>query len=163
MPREDFERYRQRLEEQLRADMGLLYEAYLAKLRAYQSVERLREDGEFPTAAGLSIELPPIPGPDVPPAALRPAAPPRRSRSYEVVEAVQDALPRLPEVFDRFDVLAAFDFEPRRSTLLQALQNLRQEGVLSLWTTLDSRGFILESERSRFASKRHCFAPRQWP
>src|SRR5882724_7914315 len=114
MPREDFERYRQRLEEQLRTDMGLLYEAYLAKLRAYQTVERLRgeADGELSPASGLSIELPAVPPPQ---------APPRRSQPYEVIDSIREALPRLPEVFDRFDVLAALDFEPRRSTLSVAL------------------------------------------
>ncbi|HZF11719.1 MAG TPA: hypothetical protein VFE33_23275 [Thermoanaerobaculia bacterium] len=122
MPREDFERYRQRLEEQLRTDMGLLYEAYLAKLRAYQTVERLRgeADGELSPASGLSIELPAVP-PNPKPAAPPPQAPPRRSQPYEVIDSIREALPRLPEVFDRFDVLAALDFEPRRSTLSVAL------------------------------------------
>jgi len=134
MPREDFERYRQRLEEQLRADMGLLYEAYLAKLRAYQSVERLRgeADGEFPPATGLSIDFPAVSVPDAPPVAPPPKAPPRRSEPYEVIDSIREALPRLPEVFDRFDVLAALDFEPRRSTLLQALHDLRRDGVLEV-------------------------------
>lgn len=134
MPREDFERYRQRLEEQLRADMGLLYEAYLAKLRAYQTVERLRgeADGELSPATGLSIDFPAVPIPDAPPTAPPPKAPPRRSQPYEVIDSIREALPRLPEVFDRFDVLAALDFEPRRSTLLKTLQDLRQEGVLEV-------------------------------
>jgi hypothetical protein len=36
----DFERYRQSLEDQLRADVEMLYQAYLAKLRAYETVSR---------------------------------------------------------------------------------------------------------------------------
>jgi hypothetical protein len=133
MPREDFERYRQRLEEQLRSDMGLLYEAYLAKLRAYQAVERLRGevDLEDPPAVGLPFPLPPSPGPDAPAAAPAPGVP-RRSKAYEVIDAIVAILDRLPEVFDRFDVLAALDFEPRRSTLLAVLQELRQQGVLEI-------------------------------
>jgi hypothetical protein len=113
--------------------MGLLYEAYLAKLRAYQAVERLREEVDFenPPAPGLSFQLPPVPAPDAP-AAAPAAEAPRRSKAYEVIDAVQAALDRLPEVFDRFDVLDALDFEPRRSTLLTVLQELRQQGVLQI-------------------------------
>src|SRR5947209_9259861 len=36
MPTGDYERFRQRLEEQLRAEMELLYEGYRPKLRAYE-------------------------------------------------------------------------------------------------------------------------------
>jgi hypothetical protein len=132
MPRDDFERYRKRLEEQLRADIGLLYKGYLAKLRAYQAVDRLRGEVE--------VALPPVPAivlhlPAAPSAAARrgtppPPQPPQRSGSHAVLEALEAALPRLPEEFDRADVLAVLDFEPRRSTLVEALNTLEREGVL---------------------------------
>jgi hypothetical protein len=133
MPRDNFERYRKRLEDQLRTDMGLLYEAYLAKLRAYQAVERLRGDIEvdFLPAADFALQLPAaaaVAGPVAP----SPGESPRRSRSYEVIDAVEAVLERLPEDFDRFDVLALLDFEPRRSTLLEALHALTRNGVLTI-------------------------------
>jgi hypothetical protein len=138
MPSEHFERYRKRLEDQLRTDMGLLYEAYLAKLRAFQAVERLRGNAEGLENAGVdpltlaefSPYLPPVPTAAVPMAA--PAAAPPRSEPLEVAEAVEAALSRLPEEFDRFDVLAALDFEPGRSTLYAVLNTLVLKGVLTI-------------------------------
>jgi hypothetical protein len=133
MPRDNFERYRKRLEDQLRTDMGLLYEAYLAKLRAYQAVERLRGEVEVDLlpAADFVLHLPAATS-ATGPAASFPGEPPRRSRSYEVIDAVETVLDRLPEEFDRFDVLALLDFEPRRSTLLEALHTLARRGVLAI-------------------------------
>jgi hypothetical protein len=133
MPRDNFERYRKRLEDQLRTDMGLLYEAYLAKLRAYQAVERLRGDIEVELlpAADFALQLPAA-AVAASPAAPSPVEPARRSRSYEVIDAVEAVLDRLPEEFDRFDVLGLLDFEPRRSTLLEALHALTRNGVLTV-------------------------------
>jgi hypothetical protein len=137
MPSDHFERYRKRLEDQLRTDMGLLYEAYLAKLRAFQAVERLRENAlglenagvDALTLAEFSAYLPPMVTAAAPTAA--PPDPPR-SEPYEVAEAVEAALARLPEEFDRFDVLAALDFEPGRSTLYAVLNTLVLKGVLTI-------------------------------
>jgi hypothetical protein len=139
MPTDNYERYRKRVEDQLRTDMGLLYEAHLAKLRAFQTVERLRGNGgnvdnievDSRLESEISAYLQPVAAP-ASPVVPSPAGTPRRSGWFEVIEAVEAALAGLPEEFDRFDVAAALDFEPRRSTLLEALQTLTRTGVLTI-------------------------------
>jgi hypothetical protein len=90
----DYERYRRRLEEQLRADVQLLYQAYLSKLRAYETVSRTRGelDLEPLPASELTLSLPPMPGPAPRPAATASPAPPtplppRRAKALEVDDA----------------------------------------------------------------------------
>jgi hypothetical protein len=140
MPQDDYERYRRRLEEQLHADIGMLYEAFQAKLRAYQTIHRSRGgelDLDPQLAAGYPPHLSPIPAPAPPaPAALE--APPPRSSPESVLYAIREILPSLPEDFDRTDVLQALGFEPRRSTFYQALNQLRVEGLIDV--TRDSGG-----------------------
>ncbi|HEV7518369.1 MAG TPA: hypothetical protein VGR07_18890 [Thermoanaerobaculia bacterium] len=107
MPTPAYERYRQLLEEQLRADVELLYEGYCAKLRACEAVERARgEDGGLVSplaelAASLPAADPPLLPPPIPlelPAlapALPPAPPPAprgRSGAHELYSAILDAL-----------------------------------------------------------------------
>src|SRR5262249_11104739 len=111
MPTGEYERYRQQLDAQLRADVELVYEAYRAKLRAYETVARARgEDFEPLPAADLPTGLRPSPAP---------AAPARRtkSRAHQVWDSVLAAIETLPEQFDKFDLVKALGFEPRRSTL----------------------------------------------
>jgi hypothetical protein len=47
-------------------------------------------------------------------------------------DAVNAALARLPEVFDKYDLLAVLDFAPRPATLHRALNTLREDGVLAV-------------------------------
>ena len=142
VPPDDYEIYRQRLEEQLRADVELLYEAYRAKLRAYETVLRTRAEigaGPWPPP-DLTLRLPPAPGlqetsPPPPPAARAHKAPKRpRSKAFSVIEAVEGALGRLEEVFDRNDLIRALGFEPNRATLHRVLEQLKTEGVLAIET-----------------------------
>lgn len=127
MPQDDFERYRKRLEAQLHADIGLLYDAFHAKLRAYETVLRARR-GE--------IDLDPAPGPPQPspadpaPAAASQAPEPRSESDYSVIDTLRVVLPRLPEEFDKYDILPALGFEPRRSTFYAALSQLVNEGKI---------------------------------
>lgn len=137
MPLSDYEIYRQRLEEQLRADVELLYEAYRAKLRAYETVLRTRGEigaGPWPPPE-LTLSLPPAPGlqesPPAPPVPSRPSKRPR-SRAYSVVEAVEGVLDTLDEVFDRNDLIRALGFEPNRATLHRILTELTDAGFLAV-------------------------------
>jgi hypothetical protein len=136
MPQDDYERYRKRLEEQLHSDIGMLYEAFRAKLRAYETVARSRRgeiDLDSLTAAPGPPELPPV-SPPSPVAAPVPttAAVPARFASMALVDAVSEVLAQLPEVFDKLDVVQALGFEPRRSTLYLALSTLAREGALAI-------------------------------
>lgn len=152
MPPGDYERYRQRLEQQLRADVGLLVEAYRAKLRAYETVARSRGElegaGPWPEAE-VSNLLPPAgsglaeaPGLAPPPAPAaadnRPAAatpPPagtKRRAAFEVFDAVDEALLQVGEVFDRSDLCRVLGFEPSRGTLHRILRELEAEGRVAV-------------------------------
>ena len=134
MPLNDYEIYRQRLEEQLRADVELLYEAYRAKLRAYETVLRTRgEIGAGPWPPELTLSLPPAPGLETappPPSTLPPKRP--RSRAYSLIEAVEGVLDTLDEVFDRNDLIRALGFEPNRATLHRILTDLADAGFIAL-------------------------------
>jgi hypothetical protein len=106
MPSGEYERYRQHLDAQLRADVELIHEAYRAKLRAYETVARARGE-EFAAlpAADLSLDLPPALAPQIPgPPALVPAAgsaaPVPRAPAYQVEDAILEVLETLPEMFN---------------------------------------------------------------
>ena len=137
VPPSDYEVYRQRLEEQLRADMELLYEAYRAKLRAYETVVRTRAEigaGPWPSP-DLSLSLPPAPGPqETPPPPAAQAVPRKRPRkkAFSVIEAVEGVLGQMDEVFDRNDLIRALGFEPNRATLHRVLEELMAAGLLTI-------------------------------
>jgi hypothetical protein len=136
MPSGEYERYRQQLDAQLHADVELIYEAYRAKLRAYETVARARGEEFAPLpAADLPIRLPPAPAPVPPtrPAAVAlPISPAPRKAALQVEEAIVTALDTLPEVFDKRDLARAIGFEPRRSTLHRTLQRLIRDGELEI-------------------------------
>jgi hypothetical protein len=126
----DFERYRQGLETQLRADVEMLYQAYLAKLRAYETVSRAGGPLSVETLLPpeMALHLPPAPA-AAPPPVPQPQAPPR-AKAYELEDALIAAWDQLPEVFDKFDVLRVLEFKPRPATLHRALRRFLNEEVL---------------------------------
>jgi len=130
MPQDDYERYRKRLETQFHADIGMLYDAFHAKLRAYQTMVRSR-------SGDLDLDLAPQPpaGPSVPapaPAAPVPPESPSEIWTQPTVAAMEEILPRLPEEFDKQDVIRALGYAPRRSTLYGALQELRWKKLIEV-------------------------------
>lgn len=60
------------------------------------------------------------------------AAPRRRWGAGEIEEAIVDLLERLPETFDRNDVVAALGDTPDRSSLFRVLETLCYEGILEV-------------------------------
>jgi hypothetical protein len=155
MPTPAYERYRQLLEEQLRADVELLYEGYCAKLRAFEAVERAREEGggslrpspeltASPPAADPPLLPPPLPLMPAMPPALAPAPPPApppmprgRSGAHELYSAILDSLDQLPEVFDKNDVSRLLGYVPRRTNLHRVYRDLVKAGWL---VVADPRG-----------------------
>ena len=111
MTGQEYEKRRQALEEQLRADIALLNAAHEARIRA---LDRLRQE-----ASGDEL-------PAVPPPAPKPMRP-----RYSVMSDLEAALPKLPQIFKRQDVLHALGYEPPRTTLFRALNQLQEEGVIS--------------------------------
>ena len=136
MPQDDYDRYRKRLEEQLHSDIGMLYEAFRAKLHAYETLLRARR-GELDLGSPEAADVPLAPSPvsvppPVPPPNPTAVAVPTRLESLALIDAVREVLPQLPEVFDKGDVVEALGFTPSRSTLYLALRTLREQGVLAI-------------------------------
>ncbi len=119
MTRDEYERRKLRIEEQLRAGIELMESAYRAQMRALDLVWMVQaeEDAEAPAP-------PPVQEPVLPP-----DLPPRRS-APEVDVDVRAAFPRLPATFTRRDVCAALGYEPDRGALYRTLQDLTRAGAL---------------------------------
>jgi hypothetical protein len=128
MTNEQYEQLKVRLAEQLREGVALLEEGYQRQLRALELVWRADANGAAPlgqesTAAAAPGGL-----------AVKPARP--RLAGGRLLEDLRTALPRIPEVFDKNDLLRALGYEPERSSLHRALTRLIHEGVV----VLDSQG-----------------------
>ena len=120
--RDEYERRKRRLEEQLRAGVELLEAACQAQIRALDLVWMLQaeERGEAATWSAPARAKPePLPQPDRP----------RRRSAPEVEADVRAAFGRLPEAFTRRDVCEVLGYEPDRAALYRILQTLTQEGV----------------------------------
>jgi hypothetical protein len=120
--RDEYERRKRRLEEQLRAGVELLQSAYQAQVRALDLVWMLQaeERGENVSwSAPAPSSQEPAPPPDRP----------RRRSAPEVEADVRAAFGRLPEAFTRRDVCEVLGYEPDRAALYRILQTLTQEGV----------------------------------
>jgi hypothetical protein len=126
MTRDEYERHKRRLEEELRAGVELLEAAYRYQLRALELVWAAT-DGD-----GAAIPPPVVLPATLEPGAPPPAAPPRpgRRRAGELLEAVRAALAQVPEAFDRNDVCEALGYDPGRGSLYRVLQDLEEEGAL---------------------------------
>jgi hypothetical protein len=158
----DPELFRRQLDEQLRREVELLYQAYLTKVRAWETV--VRAQGEIAAAwppltlSGLlgappfafpllpAIELPaapaePPPAPALPATPTAPSAPAPvamsdrkrpKAEAFEVRDAIVDALDQLGEVFDKNDLFRVLGFQPKRSNLYDALHRLVADKVLKV-------------------------------
>jgi hypothetical protein len=124
-----FEALRARLEEQLRADIELLQEAHRVKLRAFETVWRAQAE---------VAQMPAPPVVERQPAADTEGAGSRTS-GWSVFHAIQEKWDRIPEVFDKNDVVAALDFTPKRATLFRALEELRAEGAIQVESPSEGR------------------------
>lgn len=121
MTRGEYERRKQRIEEQLRAGIELMESAYRAQIRALDLVWMVQAEED--------AESPPPPPAQEPP---RPPDKPRRRSAPEVDDDVRAAFARLPETFTRRDVCEALGYEPDRGALYRSLQLLTRSGALRI-------------------------------
>jgi hypothetical protein len=105
MTRDEYERRKTRLEEQLRAGIELMESAYRAQIRALDLVWMVQAEEETVVSSSGGAAAP---GPAKPP----PPVQPRRRRASEVEADVYDAFERLPETFSRREVCDAVGYEP---------------------------------------------------
>jgi hypothetical protein len=115
MTRDEYEEHRQALEEQLRADIALVHAAHEVRVR---SLERLRLAGKEG-------------GQESAPASSNAMRKPSRPRG-SVLDDLEAALPRLPAVFDKRDVVGALGYKPSRATLFRALQQLQEDREIAI-------------------------------
>lgn len=123
MTQNEYEHYRRRLDDQLASGIELLKAAHAQQVHALELVWRMQSAEEPIRAAAFA----PAPAPAD---AAAPAPRPARRRAWELVNAVEAALPSLPEVFDRRAVIQALGYEPDRGSLYRALQELARKGVI---------------------------------
>ena len=123
MTREEYEKRRRALEEQLRADIALMNAAHETRIRSlerlWQSTAEDGLDSDRP-AASASPAKPPkqVPAPKQ----LRPRG--------SVINDLDAALPGLPKVFDKHDIARVLGYQPAHTTLFRALRQLQAEGTL---------------------------------
>lgn len=129
MTREQYERSRRQLEEQLRAGTVLLEKAYHAQMAALDVVWRLHsQEGD---AVGYRAEPSPVPAPPAAPVTPPPQRPRRRSAS-EVQDDIATLFWRFPASFTRSEVCEMLGYEPDRTLLYRALRELVREGHLAV-------------------------------
>lgn len=133
MTREQYERSKRQLEEQLRAGTALLEKAYHAQIAALDVVWRLHSqevDASVHQVGPSPVPAPPAaPAPTQPP--LLPQRPRRRSAS-EVQEDIATLFWRFPASFTRSEVCEMLGYEPDRTLLYRALRELVREGHLAV-------------------------------
>lgn len=118
MTRDEYERRKQRIEEQRRAGIELMESAYRAQIRALDLVWMVQaeENPEAPPSHEASPAQQPLKS--------------QRRRAPEVDDDVRAAFASLPETFTRRDVCEALGYEPDRGALYQSLQLLTRSGAL---------------------------------
>lgn len=135
---DEYERRRRALEEMYQADLLMVRAAHETRLRC---LDTLRQAQGAPAAqengAAGAVEnhpskddptAPPLPSPPRP----APAAPPKsaRPRNPDLRTAIEEALPGLPEVFTKEDVVRAIGFTPSRSSLQRVLMDLDTKQII---------------------------------
>ncbi|HSS51987.1 MAG TPA: hypothetical protein VLX28_23850 [Thermoanaerobaculia bacterium] len=132
MTRDEYEHRKQRLDEELREGMELLATAHRHQLRALELV--------WAATGGDGMTIPPPvlapaglnPGPRAVPAPAAAPPQPRRRGPWELLDDIEAALPKLPDVFDRNDICRALGYEPDRGSLYRTVQLLTQDGLLAV-------------------------------
>jgi hypothetical protein len=137
MHQSEYESRKRTLDDQLAAGIDLLRAGHRVQLRALELVWMSSPENSAPVRAlAPEAPAPPPAPPPPPPPPLPPTQTPRRAERRwgigELEDAVIEALDRLPEVFDRGDVIAALGERPERSSLYRVLEELRDGGTLEI-------------------------------
>jgi hypothetical protein len=140
----EYERRKRAIEEQLAADLELIRTAAHARLEALETLWRAAaaqggQDtrNETPASAETQSAQPPdeVQAPGSP--SLAPTAVVRRRG--DVLKAILETFPHLPDDFDKADVVRLLGFEPSRPTLHRAWDRLLQEKKIAMSRHSDGR------------------------
>jgi len=137
MNQADYERRKQYIEQELEATIELVRAGARAQLRALDMVWMTSPENSAPVPVFLDPPSAPRPAPlllaPVEAAPAAPAAPVRKRRpAAELYYEVCDALEKVPEVFDRTDLLALLETRPERSSLYRVLEDIRRQGRIEV-------------------------------
>ncbi len=109
MTRDEYDERVRALEAQLQTDIALVHAGHEARVRSLGNL--------WQTAA---------------PAPVPAAAPKKTARpAWATLAEIEEALPRLPEVFDKRDIIRVLGYTPAYSTLFRALAELRKSGEIA--------------------------------
>jgi hypothetical protein len=120
MTRDHYDQRRRQLDAELRAGIDLLESAHRLQVHALDLAWTMLSQEPLPPAA-----------PAASPASPAEKAPPKR-RPNNLLEDLDAALARLPEAFDRNDICRELGYQPERSMLFRALQDLVAEGNIAI-------------------------------
>ena len=128
MTQREYEHQRRLLDEQLQAGIALLEAAHRQQRRALDLVWMTMAEGDV--GPGLTVPALLAAAPVREPEAPRPPEKRVRWLPGQLQAEVEAALERLPERFDRNDLLALLDGKPDRSSLFRVLQEMTDAGRL---------------------------------
>ncbi len=134
----EYEERKRALEEQLHADLELVRAGHQARVRALEALWLASPVEEEPPAADETAAVPPPPASETrnsgTQAQSETQAPPpvRVFERGEVLEEVEEALSRLPEVFAKPDLVRVLGYAPPRATLHRAVQQLLSDRKIAV-------------------------------
>lgn len=129
---DEYERRKRALEEMYQADLLMVRAAHETRLRCLEALRLAAAPNGLPESRPAS---PPPPAPAPRTAPTRPA----RNQNPDLKEAILAALPALPEVFTKQDVVRAIGFTPSRSSLQRVLMDLDAQKVIRFEKISDGR------------------------
>lgn len=132
MTQSEYERRRRLLEEQLQAALEMVRSGYESAFRALEALRDERAEGEKEGAGDPIAKATPEASQPTP------AQPPRRLIAPDQLQNdIGAALPTLPEVFTKADLVRALGYQLTRGTLLRIFDKLIQEGRIAVLKASD--------------------------
>ncbi len=113
MKRSEYEQRRRALEETFEAEIATVRAAQQIRRRAFEALWLADLEEDAPSEAPAAPPMPPPP-------------------PLHMATALEEILPRLPEVFDKNDVIRLLGWTPARATLFRVLDNLVLKGRLTV-------------------------------
>jgi hypothetical protein len=111
MTRKEYEERLRGLEAQLHSEVAMVRAGHEARVRALESLWQAAAAGDEKAVV-----------PAVPRETARPA--------WSTLDELEEALPRLPEVFDKRDIVRVLGYKPPYTTLARALEELKETGEI---------------------------------
>ncbi|MFL6198673.1 MAG: hypothetical protein ACJ76J_05835 [Thermoanaerobaculia bacterium] len=119
MTREEYEARLRALDAQLEQDIAMVRAGHEARVRSVESLWQAAQAGDEKAAVPAAVPAPP----DDPRETPRPPG--------TTYSDLCDALPLLPEVFDKRDIGRALGYKPPYTTLVRALEVLMESGEIA--------------------------------